>query len=274
MIATGHHDDKGVLTWNPSVDVGQFKDPSETEDGMPYGVQNTEFSEVVSGDPGRAAFAFLGTGTRGNDQAGDFAGTWYLFVSYTYDGGKTWHTVNATPGDPVQRGCVWNGGLVNACRNMLDFNDIGIDKTGHVYVAYTDGCTNTAAYNCDTTPGIHGWNNVQSGDQTGCGPSEVGTVTSSSTCTFGRLSAIVRQVCGRGLVASSDPGFNESPDCAQGGGTTNLALPTTTTPPVTSAVSLPNTSGGGPAAGATALLGAAGLGGLIVARRRRSRRSA
>jgi MYXO-CTERM domain-containing protein len=271
MVATATHDSNGVLKWNPSVDVGAFKDPGETEDGMPYGVQNTEFSEVVAGDAGRAAFAFLGTGTRGNDQAGDFAGTWYLFVSYTYDGGRTWRTVNATPGDPVQRGCVWNGGLVNACRNMLDFNDIGIDKTGHVYVAYTDGCTTTDAYSCDRTPGIHGWNDVQSGDQTGCMPSEVATVTSSSTCTFARLSAIVRQVCGKGLVASADPGFNESPDCVQPAATTTLGASVT---PAATAAALPNTSSAGVPSGAAALLGAVGLGGLALAGRRRRRRSA
>src|SRR5260221_771810 len=152
MLATATHDDQGKLTWRPSIDVGRFQDPGETEDGMPYGVQNTEFAEVITGDAGRAAFAFLGTGTRGNDQAGTFDGTWYMFVSYTYDGGKTWRTVNATPRNPVQRGCVWNGGLVKACRNMLDFNDISVDKTGHVYVAYTDGCTTVeGGYSCDKT---------------------------------------------------------------------------------------------------------------------------
>jgi LPXTG-motif cell wall-anchored protein len=273
MMATATYDPDGTMHWRPSVDVGALQDPGETEDGLPFGVQNTEFSEVIAGDPGRAAFAFLGTGRPGGDQGGDFQGTWYLFVSYTYDGGKTWRTVNATPNDPVQRGCIWNGGLVNACRNMLDFNDIGIDTTGHVYVAYTDGCTTTATYSCDKTPGIHGWNDVQTGDQTGCGPSEVGSVTSTSTCTFARLSAVVRQVCGRGLVAASDPGFNEAPECAQSAGTTQLSASASgggaATPP---AVSLPNTSSTGAAAGGggLAILGA---GGLMFAVRRRRRRA-
>jgi hypothetical protein len=204
MIAVATVDSKGNLRWRPSIDVGRFQDPGQTEDGLPHGVQNTEFSEVMTGSPGRAAFAFLGTGTQGAYQDGAFTGTWYLFVSYTTDGGRTWRTVNATPHDPVQRGCIWNGGLVNACRNLLDFNDIGIDSHGHIYVAYTDGCTTDASYSCDRTPGIHGWNDVQSGNRTGCPPSEAGQVMSSRTCTFARLSAIVREVCGTSLIAGFD----------------------------------------------------------------------
>ena len=226
MIAVSHDHGK---TWAPSIDVGQLADPATTEDGLPHGIQNTEFSEVVTGDPGRAAYAFLGTGTAGAYQAAGFQGTWYLFVSYTFDGGKTWRTVNATPNDPVQRGCVWNGGLVNACRNMLDFNDIGVDKAGHVYVSYTDGCTTGAGYSCDTTPAIAGWNNAYSGTTTGgCGfTGATDVVLSTSTCTFARLSAVVRQVCGKGLVAASDPGFTEAPACApaaasSGGGSSLL----------------------------------------------------
>ncbi|MFL5823309.1 MAG: sialidase family protein [Solirubrobacteraceae bacterium] len=211
MIAVATHDAKGNLHWRKSIDVGRFQDPGQTEDGLPHGVQNTEFSEVITGSPGRAAFAFLGTGTQGAYQDGAFPGTWYLFVSYTTNGGRTWRTVNATPHDPVQRGCVWNGGLVNACRNMLDFNDIGIDPQGHVYVAYTDGCTTSKAYSCDKTPGIHGWNNLTSGDQSGCPVSEAGQVLSSRSCTFARLSAIVRQLCGTSLIAGHDTKCGPAP---------------------------------------------------------------
>src|SRR5262249_54171402 len=56
------------------------------------------------------------------------------------DGGNTWTTYNAAPNDPVQRGCIWNGGGGNPCRNLLDFNGIAIDKVGRVLVVYTDGC--------------------------------------------------------------------------------------------------------------------------------------
>ena len=256
MVAVSH--DHGVH-WDASVDVGQFSDPTGSEDGLVHGVQNTEFSEVIAGDGGRAAYAFFGTGTQGAYQDGAFPGTWYMFVSYTFDGGKTWRTVNATPGDPVQRGCIWNGGLVNACRNMLDFNDIGIDKQGRVYVAYTDGCTTNATYSCDKTPGIHGWNNVQSGDQAGCKPSELADVESSSTCTFARLSAIVRQVCGRGLIAAYDPGFNEADYCVQAASTQSTPTPGVTT---STGSGSPNTGTGRPLPNIP--LGGLALGGAVI----------
>jgi hypothetical protein len=120
----------GSNTWRPAIDVG-----------AQLGIKNIQFPEVFSGDDNRAAFAFLGTTTAGDDQASDFKGVWHLYVSYTYDGGLTWSTVDATPTDPVQRGCIWLQGGSSACRNLLDFNDITIDKQGRVMVAYADGCT-------------------------------------------------------------------------------------------------------------------------------------
>jgi hypothetical protein len=59
--------------------------------------------------------------------------------------------VNATAGDPVQRGCIWNSGGSNPCRNLLDFDGITIDKTGHVMIGLADGCvgpTIDKASNC------------------------------------------------------------------------------------------------------------------------------
>ena len=79
--------------------------------------------------------------TPGDNQSSDYAGIWYLYVATTFDGGKSWDTTVATPGDPVQRGCIWNGGGDNPCRNLLDFNDITLDKVGRVLVGYADGCT-------------------------------------------------------------------------------------------------------------------------------------
>jgi len=73
-----------------------------------------------------------------------FTGTWYGFVSTTYDGGKTWTTVNATPNDPVQRGPICTKGTLGCSgntRNLLDFNDLTIDGKGRVLAAYADGCT-------------------------------------------------------------------------------------------------------------------------------------
>jgi hypothetical protein len=119
-------------SWTPSVDVGAA-----------LGIKNAQFPAVVAGDDNRAAFAFLGTTTAGDDQSSSFAGVWHLYVAATYDGGVTWSTVDATPTDPVQRGCIWLGGGSNECRNLLDFMDATIDPTGRILVGYADGCTTT-----------------------------------------------------------------------------------------------------------------------------------
>ena len=124
-------------TWSKPVDVG-----------TPFGIQNSQFPEVITGDAGQAAFAFLGTTTPGDDQSADFPGVWHMYVAFTHDGGQHWRTVDATPNDPVQRGCIWNGGGSNTCRNMLDFNDITLDNAGRILIAYTDGCTG----DCETNP--------------------------------------------------------------------------------------------------------------------------
>ena len=120
----------GSSAWRAPVDVGAA-----------FGVKNIQFPEVFAGDDNRAAYAFLGTTTAGDDQSSDFKGDWHLYVAYTYDAGLNWTTVDATPADPVQRGCMWLQGGSSKCRNLLDFNDITMDKQGRVLVAYADGCT-------------------------------------------------------------------------------------------------------------------------------------
>ena len=118
--------DKG-LTWARDTDVG-----------AQLGIQNSVFHQAVAGDGPRAAVAFVGTQTGGsNYNLPDFPGTWYLFVSTTFDGGQTWVTQNATPGDPVQRGGICTTG---GCRNLLDFIGATIDNQGRVLVGYDDGC--------------------------------------------------------------------------------------------------------------------------------------
>jgi hypothetical protein len=112
--------------------------------GSTLGIKNVQFASLTAGGPGRAAYAFLGTTTPGNDQVAGFKGVWYLYVSTTTDGGATWTTVKADP-DPVQRGCIDMGGFnpVGAspnCRNMYDFMDVTTDRLGRVVVAYADGC--------------------------------------------------------------------------------------------------------------------------------------
>jgi hypothetical protein len=107
--------------------------------------------------------------------------------------------VNATPGDPVQRGCIWSGGGSNACRNLLDFNDAQIDKQGRVLVAYTDGCKN-----------IDFSYQTLTGEATGAthGPSQCDTDPNAYKDTDKvSFDGLVRQSCGEGLLKAYDPGF-------------------------------------------------------------------
>ena len=158
--------DKGV-TWSQPLDVGAA-----------LGINNVVFPAAVAGDNDRAAIAFLGTPTAGGLQGEKFAGIWHLYVATTYDGGATWSTVDATPNDPVQRGCVWLGGGANICRNLLDFMDVQIDHEGRILVAYADGC---AGGECVLAPS---------------------TATGNS---YTALAAIARQSGGRRLLAAFDP---------------------------------------------------------------------
>ena len=114
-------------TWTAPFDVGAAAS-----------IQNCVFPAVVAGDPDRAAFAFFGTTTGGNDYDQPFfTGVWYLYMAVTYDGGQSWTTINVTPNDPIQRGGICGGGT---CRNLLDFFDATIDKEGRILIGYEDGC--------------------------------------------------------------------------------------------------------------------------------------
>ncbi len=119
-------------SWRNDRDIGYAK-----------GVVRAVFPSAVAGDPDRAACAFIGTSTPGgNFQNTDFQGVWYPYLAMTYDGGLTWHTVNATPDDPVQgRGGIALGGATAIeNRNLLDFNEITLDEKGRVLFAFDDGC--------------------------------------------------------------------------------------------------------------------------------------
>lgn len=136
--------------------------------GAPFAIKNATFPKVIAGSAGRAAVAFLGTPTEApldkngfaennlksfDPDQGDPQGGWHLYVSTTYDSGVSWTTVDATPTDPVQRGCIWWSNVEEdripagdaTCRsrpdrNLLDFMDVQVDKFGRVIVSYPDGC--------------------------------------------------------------------------------------------------------------------------------------
>lgn len=116
--------------------------------GAAFNITNSVFPEVVAGDDGRAAVAFLGTTGTGPVYGTDttLPVEWHLYVATTYDGGQTWTTIDATPNDPVQRGAVCTQGTTcSKGRNLLDFNDLTIDDEGRVLVAYADGCIGSCA---------------------------------------------------------------------------------------------------------------------------------
>ncbi|HEY1402707.1 MAG TPA: hypothetical protein VGB05_01130, partial [Pyrinomonadaceae bacterium] len=168
--------------------------------GIPYGIRNTAFPTVIAGDDDRAAFAFHGSTDPNNTDAG----VWHLYVATTYDGGKTWNVVNATPHDPVQRGSICTEGFgVDACvkgdRNLLDFMDIQVDKQGRVLVGYADGCVN-----CSNPSGSRS-----------------------------KLATIARQTCGRRLFKQFD---SATDDCA----TTPSPTPTPSATPTPAPTATPS----------------------------------
>lgn len=164
-MVVGISDDKG-RTWTNLKDVGKLA-----------GIENAVFPAMVAGDRNRAAVAYIGTTTTGSLQAREFPGVWHMYISTTYDGGNTWHTVNATPNDPVQRGPIWLKGGGEISRNLLDFMDATIDREGRVLVGYADGCL---------------------GDCVQAPPAARGN-------TYEDISAIIRQSGGRRMFSEYDP---------------------------------------------------------------------
>lgn len=173
VMASGDHtaavatsNDRGN-SWQNIYDVGAL-----------YGLQNISYPAAIAGDKDRAAVAFYGTTTGGDDQAKSFAGIWHLYVASTFDGGQTWTTTDVTPNDPVQRGCIWKQGGADICRNLLDFFDMTMDKEGRVEVGYVDGC---AGGTCVQAP-----------------------LTAKGNA-YTALGVIARQSSGRRLIAKFDP---------------------------------------------------------------------
>jgi len=168
--------DHGV-TWHNDYEVGVPIGCDSADHYAPCRIKSAVFPTVVAGDGDRAAFGFLGSITGGNfqDQA-TFQGIWNFYVATTYDRGEHWVTVNATEGDPVQKGSICLLGFIcGDDRNLLDFNDITVDSQGRSVGAYADGCV---APTCSVA-----------NDYTG----------------RANKAAIVRQLTGRRLFASFDP---------------------------------------------------------------------
>ena len=133
-VQVGHLDAvSNVIIWTNNFDLGAT-----------HGIVNAVEIEAVGGSSGRAAVGFIGSDVPGDYQALSYPGRWFAFIATTYDGGKNWTTVNATPNDPVQsKTGVWQSGGSNLQRNLLDFNEITVDDKGRVLYGYSDGCVST-----------------------------------------------------------------------------------------------------------------------------------
>ena len=133
----------------------------------PAGVISTAFPQTDAGDPGRFAVTYLGSENAsligepdldGNpwDGNGHYAPNevhYHLYVTFSLnalDEEPVFHTRRLTT-DPVQVGaiCLNSGDCRSdqggSNRNLLDFNDLHIDREGRVFIAIADGCTGICA---------------------------------------------------------------------------------------------------------------------------------
>ena len=163
--------DEGVYMAT-SIDSGQ----SWTQTSMrisPNQVISTAFPQIDAGDPGRIAITYLGSEDAselnqsnidgepwdGNAHYANSNVSYYLYVTYSLnalDPNPVFHTVRASA-DPVQIGsiCLNSGDcrdIGGSNRNLLDFNDLHIDREGRVYIAFADGCTDSCASGNNSSP--------------------------------------------------------------------------------------------------------------------------
>ncbi|MGB0152011.1 MAG: sialidase family protein [Candidatus Poseidoniaceae archaeon] len=139
----------------------------------PVDVVSSVFPQIIAGDPGRMAVAYLGSEDAGALGVPDIDGnpwdgnahyatanvSYDLYVTYSLnalDENPVFQTVRVTQ-DPVQVGsiCLNSGDcrdIGGSNRNLLDFNDIVIDSEGRIFIAITDGCTGECATKDVPTP--------------------------------------------------------------------------------------------------------------------------
>ena len=138
----------------------------------PSAVISTVFPQIDAGDPGRIAITYLGSedadllnGSNidgnpwdGNAHYAPHNTTYHLYITFSLnalDEEPIFHTMRVTD-DPVQMGsiCLNSGDCRDfggSNRNLLDFNDLHIDREGRVYVAFADGCTGSCAEGNNST---------------------------------------------------------------------------------------------------------------------------
>lgn len=162
--------DEGIYM-SRSIDSGETWE-QESIRISPNQVISTVFPQTDAGDPGRIAITYLGSENsemlnqsdldgnpwNGNAHYAPNNATYHLYITFSLnalDDEPIFHTYRVTD-DPVQRGsiCLNSGDcrdIGGSNRNLLDFNDLHIDREGRVYVAFADGCTGECATNANSS---------------------------------------------------------------------------------------------------------------------------
>ena len=162
--------DEGIYM-SRSMDSGETWE-QESIRISPVEVISSVFPQTDAGDPGRIAITYLGSENsemlnqsdidgnpwNGNAHYAPNNATYHLYITYSLnalDDEPVFHTYRVTD-DPVQVGsiCLNSGDcrdIGGSNRNLLDFNDLHIDREGRVYVAFADGCTGDCATNENAT---------------------------------------------------------------------------------------------------------------------------
>ena len=156
-----------------SVDSGETWE-QESLRISPIEVISTAFPQTDAGDPGRFAVTYLGSENASLLETPDLDGNpwdgnghyapnevhYYLYVTFSVnalDENPVFHTRRISS-DPIQIGaiCLNSGDCRSdqggSNRNLLDFNDLHIDREGRVYIAIADGCTGECATMESPTP--------------------------------------------------------------------------------------------------------------------------
>ena len=157
--------DEGIYL-SRSIDSGETWE-QESLRISPAGVISTAFPQTDAGDPGRFAVTYLGSENgsllgepdldgnpwNGNGHYAPNEVHYHLYVTFSLnalDEEPVFHTRRLTT-DPVQVGaiCLNSGDCRSdqggSNRNLLDFNDLHIDREGRVFIAIADGCTGVCA---------------------------------------------------------------------------------------------------------------------------------
>ena len=162
--AEGEYSGEGIYM-SRSTDSGETWEQDSIRIS-PIEVVSYAFPQIDAGDPGRIAITYLGSENAselgqpnldgspwdGNAHYANGNVTYYLYITYSInalDENPIFHTRRVSP-DPVQVGsiCLNSGDcrdIGGSNRNLLDFNDLHIDREGRVYVAFADGCTGECA---------------------------------------------------------------------------------------------------------------------------------